>query len=253
LNFGSLVPGGKIMSNKMVGMRKALAVVMMVTVGSLQSVVLSSALAQVSTRLAGDLSVRGAVTVNGMNAVSGATVLDGGRIKTGSNGSATLNLGRLGQVELGADSELVLKLENNLIGGNLRAGHAVVSAPMGIVVNVVTADGIAATEGREATVLTVDVVCGNTRVASAKSEARLTAGNRMEIVAAGQEVAVGTQTSQAPNCQRIAVVPPSSGIGAGALAALLIAGIGGAIIGVIAVTQGDDITPSQVSVSGFRP
>lgn len=241
------------MNNKMAGMRKALVITLIMTVGSLQSVTLSSAMAQVSPRPAGDLSVRGAVTINGMSAVSGATVLDGGRVKTGSNGSATINLGRLGQVELGADSELVLKLENNVIGGNLRAGRAVVSAPMGVAVNVVTADGIAATEGREAAVLTVDVACGNTRVASAKSDARLTAGNRMEIVSAGQEVAVGTQSSQAPNCQRIAVAAPTSGIGAGALAALLLAGIGGAIIGVVAVTQGDDLTPSQVNVSGFRP
>jgi hypothetical protein len=241
------------MSNKIAGIRRVLTITLMIAVGSLQSVVLSNAMAQVSPRLVGDLSVRGIVTINGINAASGATVLDGGRIKTGSNGSATINLGRLGQVELGSDSELVLKLENSIIGGNLRAGHAVVSAPIGIAVNVVTADGVAATEGREATLLTVDVVCGNTRIASAKSEARLTAGNRMEIVAAGQEVAVGTQTSQAPNCQRIAVAAPSTGIGAGALAALLIAGISGAIVGVIAATQSDDITPSQVNVSGFRP
>ncbi|MBS1810201.1 MAG: hypothetical protein JST84_18715 [Acidobacteria bacterium] len=239
------------MNSKMAGLRKALTVTVMVTVGSLNSLVLNSALAQVSSKLAGDISVRGTVTLNGMNTASGATVFDGSLIKTGSNGAATVNLGHLGQIELGADSELVLKLENGLIGGNLRTGHAVVSAPMGTGVNVLTADGIATTEGRDATVLTVDAVCGNTRVAAAKSDARLVAGSRVEIVAAGQEVEVGAQ--QAPNCKRMAVAAPSAGIGAGALAALLIAGISGAIIGVIATTQGDDITPSQVNVSGFRP
>jgi hypothetical protein len=241
------------MNNKMAGLKKALAVTMMVTVGSLQSAVMSSALAQVSLKLAGDLSVRGTVTVNGMNAASGTTVFDGGRIKTGSNGTATVNLGKQGQVELGADSELVLRLENGLIGGSLKAGRAMVSAPLGVGINVVTADGMAMAEGREAAVLTVDVACGNTRVTSTKSEAKVTAGNRVEVVAAGQEVSVGAQSAQAPNCRRVAVVAPSVGIGAGALAALLIAGIGGAIIGVIATTQGDDITPSSVNISGFRP
>ncbi len=238
------------MSSKMAGMRKALAVTVMITVGCLNSLTLSGAMAQVATKLAGDLSVRGTVTLNGLNTASGATIFDGGHIKTGNNGSATINLGRLGQIELGADSELVLKLDNGLIGGNLRMGHATVSAPIGTGVNVVTADGVAATEGRDATVLSVDVVCGNTRVTSAKSDARLTAGNRVEIVAAGQEVAVGTQSAQAPNCKRLAVVAPATGISTGALAALLIAGIGGVIIGVIATTQGDD---TQVNVSGFRP
>lgn len=238
------------MSSKIAGIRKALAVTMMITVGCLNSLTVGAAMAQVPMKLAGDLSVRGTVTLNGMNTAGGATVFDGGHIKTGNNGSATINLGRLGQIELGADSELVLKLENSLIGGNLRTGHATVSAPIGTGVNVMTADGVAATEGREATVLSVDVVCGNTRVTSTKSDARLMAGNRVEIVAAGQEVAVGTQSAQAPNCKRLAVVAPATGISTGALAALLIAGIGGVIIGVIATTQGDD---TQVNVSGFRP
>ncbi|MFN7928480.1 MAG: hypothetical protein U0Y68_11120 [Blastocatellia bacterium] len=241
------------MHSKMAGLRKALTVTLMITVGGLNSLIVSSAQAQVAAKLAGDLAVRGTVTLNGMNTASGATVFDGGLIKTGSNGAATINLGWMGQIELGADTELVLALNNGLIGGNLRTGHATVSAPLGTAINISTADGTATTEGREAAVLTVDVVCGNTRVSSTRSDARLVAGSRVEIVAAGQEVAVGTQTAQGPNCKRMAIAAPAAGIGAGALAALLIAGIGGAIIGVIAVTQSDDTTPSQVNVSNFRP
>lgn len=241
------------MYSKMAGLRKALTVTLMVTVGCLNSLTLSSAQAQSAAPLAGDLAVRGTVTLNGMNTASGATVFDGGLLKTGSNGAATINLGRLGQIELSADSELVLALNNGLIGGNLRMGRATVSAPFGTGINIATADGTATTEGREAAVVTVEVVCGSTRVTSAKSDARLMAGSRVEIVAAGQEVAVGTQTAQGPNCKRMAIAAPATGIGAGALAALLIAGIGGAIIGVIAVTQGDDTTPPVVSVSNFRP
>ena len=241
------------MNIKKAGIKKALAVTLMVALTSLNSLVVSNTTAQVTLKLAGDLSVRGTVTLNGMNAASGTTVFDGGRIQTGSNGSATVNLGKQGQVELGADSELVLKLENGLIGGNLRTGRAIVSAPMGVGVNVLTSDGIAVTEGREAAILTVDIFCGNTRVTSAKSNAKVTAGDRVEVVAAGQEVTVGAQSAQAPNCKRLAVVAPATGFGAGLLAPLLITGIAGGIVGIVAATQADDTTPSSVNISGFRP
>lgn len=239
------------MNNKIAGIKKALAVTLMMALASLNTVVLSNATAQVTLKLAGDMSVRGTVTLNGMNAASGTTVFDGGQIKTGDNGSATINLGRQGQIELGAASELVLKLENGLIGGHLRTGRAIVSAPQGVGVNILTADGVAGTEGRESAIVTVDVSCGNTRVTSAKSEAKVTAGSRVEMVAAGQEVTVGAQAGQAPNCRRLAVTAPSQGTSF--LFPLLIAGIAGGIVGVVAATQGDDVTPSSVNISGFRP
>ncbi len=241
------------MNNKVTGIKKTLTVTLMVAVGSLNTLVMSSAMAQVSPKLSGEMSVRGAVTLNGVNATSGATVLDLGKIKTGSNGAATINLGSLGQVELASDSELVLKVESGVIGGNLRTGRVVVSAPSGVSVNILTAEGVAATEGKDAAVVSVDVSCGNTRVMSSKSDAKLTSGTKVEYVAAGQEVAVGAPNPQAPNCKRMAVAPASAGLASGALAALLIAGIGGALVGIIATTQGDDTTSTQLNISGFRP
>ena len=241
------------MSNKMARLKKGLAVTLIVTVASLNTLVMGTAMGQVTLKLAGDLSVRGVVTLNGMNAASGTTVFDGGQIKTGNNSSATVNLGKQGQVELGADSELVLKLENGVIGGNLRSGRAVVSVPTGVSINILTADGIAVAEGREATVLTVDAVCGNTRVASAKSDAKVTSGNHVEIVAAGREVTVGAQAGQAPSCKRLPVMAPAAAIGPALLVPLLITGIAGGIVGLIAATQGDDVTPPSVNISGFRP
>lgn len=241
------------MNNKMAGIKKAFAVTLVVALSTLNSIVVSNTTAQVTLKLAGDLSVRGTVTLNGMNAASGTTVFDGGRIKTGSNGSATINLGKQGQVELGADSELVLKLENGLIGGNLRTGRAIVSAPMGVGVNVLTADGLAVTEGRDAAILTVDTFCGNTRVTTAKSNAKVTAGDRVEVVAAGQEVTVGAPATQAPNCKRLAVVAPATSFGPALLAPLLITGIAGGVVGIVAATQSDDVTVPTVNISGFRP
>lgn len=232
------------MSNKMTGVKKVTALMLVATVGIFQSLLTGTAMAQVPSRLAGNLSVRGSVTLNGISVSNGATVFDGGQIRTGSNGTAIISLGRMGQVELAADSDLVLKLDGATIGGNLRTGRATVSAPAGVGVNILTADGIAMAEGKEATVLSVDVACGNTRVASSRNEAKVTAGNRVEIVAAGQEVAVGTQVNVDPQrCPRIAIASGRLGgmtaLSGGALAALILLGLGGAVAGVIAATSGD--------------
>jgi hypothetical protein len=237
---------------------KAVAFTLIFTVGSFYTT-LTSVAAQMAAKLSGDLSAKGLVTLNGAAAVSGATVLDGGRLKTGRGSTAVVSLGRLGQVELGAESELVLKLEEGRVGGQLRTGRAVVSAPSGVAVAVETADGMAVSEGKGATVLTVDVSCGNTRVASSRSEAKVMAGNRVEYVAAGQEVAVGQAAAGQPNrCTRLAN-PAAAGaagataLSAGALAALLIAGVGGAVAAIVAAQQSDETSPGSVNISTFRP
>ncbi|MBS1810203.1 MAG: hypothetical protein JST84_18725 [Acidobacteria bacterium] len=245
------------MSNKMTGMKKVTAIMLVLTVGVFQSLIMSTAMAQVAPKLAGDLSIKGSVTLNGVNTANGATVFDGGRIKTGSSSGVIINFGRQGQIELGADTELVLKLDATTLGGNLRSGQATVSTPAGVGVNILTADGIAVGEGKEASVITVDVACGNTRVNSSRSEARVTAGNRIELVAAGQEVAVGSQDTGDPKrCPRLARARENSttALTGGALAALILVGLGGAIAGVIAATQGDS-TSSNTSgpLSNFRP
>lgn len=244
------------MNKKMTGIKKATALMLVATVGVFQSLLMGTAIAQVTPK--GNLSVRGSVTLNGVNAGNGATVFDGGQIKTGNQGTAIINLGKMGQVELASDSELILKFDGATIGGNLRSGRATVSAPAGIAVNILTADGVAVSEGKDATVLTVDVACGNTRVNSSRSDAKVTAGNRVEVVAAGQEVAVGAQDSGSPQrCPRIATASARMGattsLSGGALAALILVGIGGAVTGVIAATQGDDVNASTTIVSGFRP
>jgi hypothetical protein len=250
--------GGKIMNHKMTGIKKVTAAVLVATVGIFQSLMVGTALAQVSPKMTGGLSVRGSVTLNGVNANDGATVFDGGQIKTGSNGTAIINLGKMGQVELSNDSELILKLDEGIIGGSLRSGRATVSAPAGVGVNLLTADGVAVAEGKDATVLSIDVACGNTRVSSSRSEAKVTSGNRVEMVAAGQEVAVGAQVGSAQRCPRMAaatarVGSQMGGLSGAALAALLLIGIGGGVTGIVLANTGDT-TSSNVGgvLSNFR-
>jgi hypothetical protein len=255
----------------------------MVTVGVFYSLITSTAFAQVSPKLVGYLSAQGGVTLNGIHAAAGATVFSGSQIKTETNGAAIISLGKIGQVELEAASELTLRLEAGSIGGHLRSGRVTISAPAGVVVNLATADGVAVADGKQASVLTVDVTAGNTRVASVRSEARVTTGNQVEIVAAGQEVSVGAQANkkgdpcecfdsngrktgdgkyndkgvcECSNSPAGGVITGGGGVGGltgGALAALLIVGVGGALAGIIAATQGDEVNNTgNVVLSNFR-
>jgi len=231
--------------------RKALVVTVMMAISSFYSLVTTSALAQTAAKAAGELSVSGSVTINGAPAISGATVFSESKVKTSSNGSATVNLGKLGRVQLGPESEMTLSFSDGKVGGHLSAGRAVVTTPAGVAIAVATTEGVATADGKNASTLTVDVTCGNTRVAASRSEAKVTAGSKVEVVAAGSEVSVGQ--AQAPRCARLSTAGRSEGLSSGAIAALIIAGVGGAVAGIVAASQSDNVTPSSIVVSGFRP
>lgn len=232
------------------GFRKALTVAVMLVVGAFYSLTTTSALAQ-AAKAAGELSVTGSVMINGTQAISGATVFSDSKIKTSRNSGATINLGKLGRVQLGPESEMALRFGEGNIGGNLMAGRAVVSAPAGVSINVATVEGVATADGKQAATLTIDVTCGNTRVAASRSAAKVTSGSKVEVVAAGSEVAVGQ--AQAPRCARLSTASQAQELSSGALAALIIAGVGGAVAGIVAASQADNVTPSSIVVSGFRP
>lgn len=240
------------MSRKPATLRKALTVAVMMAVASFYSLVSSAALAQ-SAKAAGELAVTGSVTLNGTQAISGATVFSDSTVKTSANGGATINLGKAGRVQLGPDSTMTLRFTDSNIGGNLTAGRATVSAPAGVSIAVATAEGTATADGKQAATLVIDVTCGNTRVAASRSGAKITSGSKVEYVAAGQEASVGQATTGAPRCARLATSSMNSSLSPGAIAALIIAGVGGAVAGIVAASQSDNVTPSSIVVSGFRP
>jgi hypothetical protein len=223
----------------------------MLTVGSFSTLTSVSVLAQAAPKAAGELAIIGNVTLNGVPALAGATVFSNSKIKT-LNGSATINLGRLGRIELGQNAEMSVRFADNSSGGNLLAGRASLSAPAGVAVSVATAEGMALSEGKQPSLLTVDVSCGNTRVAAARGEIKLMGGSKVETVAAGSEAAIGQQPATANRCARLAGYSKAERWTPAAIALLVIAGIGGAVAGIIAAT-GDRVTPSGIVVSGFRP
>jgi hypothetical protein len=77
-------------------------------------------------------------------------------------------------VELTSASDFTLAVEDTTLGGQLRAGRATIVAPVGVGVKVVTVDGPILADGREATVLTVEVTDGKTQIKSSRSLAHVT-------------------------------------------------------------------------------
>jgi hypothetical protein len=150
---------------------------------------------------------------------------------------------------LGPESEMTLRFSEGVIGGNLLAGRTIVNASTGVAISVTTAKGVATSDGNQASALTVDVAGGNTRVAATRGSAKVTSGTKVEHVAAGNEVAVGQ--AQAPRGGRVATT--FGEMSTGAIAALVVAGVGGATAGIIAATQSDEVTPTSIVVSAFQP
>jgi hypothetical protein len=72
----------------------------------------------------GDLTVTGKsdVTVNGEAAQSGRTIFSSSLVKTSETSSATLNLGKLGRIEVAPNSTFDMKVDNQGISGNLVEG-----------------------------------------------------------------------------------------------------------------------------------
>jgi hypothetical protein len=72
----------------------------------------------------GDITVSGnsVVTVNGENAQNGRTLFSSSLVKTSETSGATINLGKLGKIEVAPNSVIDLKVDGNNIAGNLVQG-----------------------------------------------------------------------------------------------------------------------------------
>src|SRR5215210_3840213 len=126
----------------------------------------------------GDLSVVGEVSVNGTSAISGATVFSDSTIETAQNSSAVVSLGKLGRVELLPGSTMKLSFTDAGLMGTLDSGRVRVSTPAGVSASVMTKDGSAMADAKQANVFTVDTECGNTIVATQAGNVELRTGDK---------------------------------------------------------------------------
>ncbi len=170
--------------------RKPIAACVAVAILSVYSmVVLASPAAKAPS---GELSISGQVTVNGENMVSGGTVFSESLITTAEKSSATVNLSKLGRVELAPTSSLKLSFTEKSVMGLLESGTAQVSTLAGIAVNFTTSDGVVVVDGSQATSFTVNVVKGVTSLTTHSGLAQLREGDSVKQVAAGESAMAGT-------------------------------------------------------------
>jgi len=170
--------------------RKPIAACVAVAILSVYSmVVLASPAAKAPS---GELSISGQVTVNGENMVSGGTVFSDSLITTAEKSSATVNLSKLGRVELAPTSSLKLSFTEKSVMGLLEGGSAQVSTVAGISVNFTTNDGIVVVDGSQPTSFTVNVVKGVTSLTTHSGLAELRVGDTVKQVAAGESAMAGT-------------------------------------------------------------
>ena len=81
----------------------------------------------------GRLAVQGTVTVNGTSAISGATVFSDSTVTTAQNSSAVVSLGKLGRVEVHAESTMKLSFtDSSIMVSMLEAGRVRVSSSSGV-------------------------------------------------------------------------------------------------------------------------
>lgn len=185
----------------------------------------------------GEVSVIGDVSVNGQKVTSGGTIFSGSVIVTAKNSSAIVSLGKLGRIELSANTSLKLNFADGSIQGLLDSGRARVSTPAGVTVNLTTKDGAVAVDGKQATAFTVNTENGNTAVNTESGVAELRSGAVVTHIAAGESGVAGTPQGGTAKKDD----DSDHKLSGGALFALL-AATGGAVAAIIyATTHKNDI------------
>jgi len=200
--------------------RKPVAALVAVAILSVYSmVVLASPAAKAPS---GELSIAGQVTVNGENAVSGGTVFSDSIITTAEKSNATVNLSKLGRVELSPATNMKLNFTEKTIGGLLENGTARISTLAGSSINIVTKGGSVLVDGSQATSITIHVLKGVTYLTTHSGVAQLNMNGTVRTVGAGESATAGmpdAKTDPGDDDDRLS---------SGELAALILLGAGAA-------------------------
>jgi hypothetical protein len=192
----------------------------------------SSSIALAGTKdVTGEITVTGQVTVNGQAAVSNSTVISGSTIVTGANSSAIISLGKVGRIEVLADSNIVLNFSDNNIVAILSSGKAKVASAAGVAATVTTKDATVIADSSQADNFVVEVECSHTHVDTLAGMVTMREGTSDKQVAAGTSASAGNllaQTGCKP-CLRPDSAPPVP-IGGWPWLLLIAAGVAGAVI-----------------------
>ncbi|HKO42038.1 MAG TPA: hypothetical protein VJU84_02005 [Pyrinomonadaceae bacterium] len=205
--------------------RKSIAACVAVAIlGVYSMVVLASPAAKAPSA---ELSVSGQVTVNGENAFSGGTLFSDSTIATAAKSSATVNLSKLGRVEVAPSTGLKLSFNDKSVLGLLENGSALVSTLPGVAVNFTTAEGMVSVDGSQPTSFTVNVIEGVTSLTTHTGVAQLNVNGSVRTIAAGETASTNVPQGDTPGeddddlsgGETLALIA----VGAGAIAAIIYA------------------------------
>ena len=223
--------------------RKSLAILTTLAIWSVYTMVAVAA----PKDLTAELSVSGQVTVNGNPTTVNTTIGSDSTIVTGANSSAVVSLGKLGRVELQADSSVQLKFSATSIVTILSAGKVRVSNASGVAATVTTKDAAIIGDTAQANTFDVEVECSHTHAETIAGLVTMRSGNSDKQIATGSSSIAGNleQTGCQP-CKRQGGNPgafPIAGLSGGALAAIIIGALGAAGAAIfLGSTKGTDVS-----------
>jgi ferric-dicitrate binding protein FerR (iron transport regulator) len=146
----------------------------------------------------GLLTVTGMVKVNGQPAATGDIVASGSDVQTAKGSSAVVSLGKLGRVEVHAESTMKLSYtDSGIVVSMLEAGRVRISSSSGTSAQATTNDGEVVATGPSVNEFKIDTSCGNTFVAVKQGRVELRAGGSVKQIAAGSQDSAGTAN---PGC-----------------------------------------------------
>ncbi len=159
--------------------------------------------------LTGEITVTGQVSVNGQSAVSNSTIVSGSTVVTGADSSAVISLGKVGRIEVLADSNIVLNFSDSSIVGILSSGKVRVSDSTGVATTITTKDTTVIADTAQANNFLVEVECSHTHVDTTAGLVTMREGASDKQVAAGTTATAGnlSQTGCQP-CLRPNSAPP---------------------------------------------
>jgi hypothetical protein len=149
-----------------------------------------------------------------------------------------VSLGKLGRVEILADSNMTLRFTDNSIVGTLTTGKAHVSSSVGTATTITTKDTTAIADSSQADNFMVEVECSHTHVDTTTGVVTMRIGSTDKQVVAGSTAVAGNLVQQgcAP-CMRPNSAP---NVAVAGFPWLILLAAGAAGLGIWLGTQSDD-------------
>jgi ferric-dicitrate binding protein FerR (iron transport regulator) len=138
-----------------------------------------------------ELSARGNVSLNGLEASSGTTVFPDSRVSTAEGARAIISFGKLCRTELSSNSNIKLGFTDSASSISLDGGRVRVSVPALYAASVLTKDGAVVSDSSQSAIFTVETTEGRTLISTQEGRVEFRAGNVIKAVAAGEELLIG--------------------------------------------------------------